>query len=229
MATTQAIEVVMPQMGVSVSEGTITKWLKQEGQPVAADEALLEISTDKVDTEVPSPGEGILQQVLVGEGETVAVGTRLAVIAPYGDGLAFQFRIANTRRNEIIELEAQVLYSAMEPDGRGGVVRKYSRLPLERNKVVFFPLSWTIVHPIDAASPFAGRTREDLAQTSAEVLVLLSGIDETFEQTVHARSSYVTDEIAWNARFKSMYLPTDTRQDVSIDINRLHQIGKLLA
>ena len=56
MATTQAIDVVMPQMGVSVSEGTITKWLKQEGEAVAADEALLEISTDKVDTEVPSPG-----------------------------------------------------------------------------------------------------------------------------------------------------------------------------
>src|SRR3954453_1286390 len=84
MATTSAIEVVMPQMGVSVSEGTITKWLKQEGEPVAADEALLEISTDKVDTEVPSPGEGILQQILVQEGETVDVGTKLAVIAPEG-------------------------------------------------------------------------------------------------------------------------------------------------
>jgi 2-oxoglutarate dehydrogenase E2 component (dihydrolipoamide succinyltransferase) len=84
VATTQAIDVVMPQMGVSVSEGTITKWLKQEGESVAADEALLEISTDKVDTEVPSPGEGVLQQILVPEGETVDVGTKLAVIAPEG-------------------------------------------------------------------------------------------------------------------------------------------------
>ena len=84
MATTSAIDVVMPQMGVSVSEGTITKWLKQVGEPVAADESLLEISTDKVDTEVPSPGEGILQQILVQEGETVDVGTKLAVIAPEG-------------------------------------------------------------------------------------------------------------------------------------------------
>jgi len=84
VATTQAIDVVMPQMGVSVSEGTITKWLKQEGESVAADEALLEISTDKVDTEVPSPGEGVLQQILVQEGETVDVGTKLAVIAPAG-------------------------------------------------------------------------------------------------------------------------------------------------
>ena len=84
MATTEAIDVVMPQMGVSVSEGTITKWLKQQGEQVEADEALLEISTDKVDTEVPSPGSGVLTQILVQEGETVDVGTKLAVIG--GDG-----------------------------------------------------------------------------------------------------------------------------------------------
>jgi pyruvate dehydrogenase E2 component (dihydrolipoyllysine-residue acetyltransferase) len=84
MATNTVIEVVMPQMGVSVSEGTITKWLKAEGERIAADESLLEISTDKVDTEVPSPGEGILQKILVQEGETVEVGTKLAVIAPEG-------------------------------------------------------------------------------------------------------------------------------------------------
>jgi pyruvate dehydrogenase E2 component (dihydrolipoamide acetyltransferase) len=84
MATASAIDVVMPQMGVSVSEGTITKWLKQEGEQIAADEALLEISTDKVDTEVPSPGSGVVQQILVQEGETVEVGTKLAVIVPEG-------------------------------------------------------------------------------------------------------------------------------------------------
>ena len=83
----------MPQMGVSVSEGTITKWLKQEGEEIQADEPLLEISTDKVDTEVPSPGTGVVQQILVQEGETVEVGTRLAVIgapgaAPAADGAA---------------------------------------------------------------------------------------------------------------------------------------------
>jgi 2-oxoglutarate dehydrogenase E2 component (dihydrolipoamide succinyltransferase) len=74
----------MPQMGVSVSEGTITKWLKQEGDQVESDEPLLEISTDKVDTEVPSPGSGTLTQILVQEGQTVDVGTKLAVIG--GDG-----------------------------------------------------------------------------------------------------------------------------------------------
>src|SRR5438067_7477662 len=70
----------MPQMGVSVSEGTITKWLKQQGEQVEADEPLLEISTDKVDTEVPSPGSGTLTQILVQEGETVDVGTKLGQI-----------------------------------------------------------------------------------------------------------------------------------------------------
>ena len=82
MATGTQTEVVMPQMGVSVSEGTVTKWLKQAGEPVALDEPLLEISTDKVDTEVPSPGEGVVSQILVEEGATVDVGTVLAIIGP---------------------------------------------------------------------------------------------------------------------------------------------------
>src|SRR6201992_3920143 len=80
MATETAVDVVMPQMGVSVSEGTITRWLKQEGEQVEADEPLLEISTDKVDTEVPSPAAGTLTQILVQEGETGDVGTKLGQI-----------------------------------------------------------------------------------------------------------------------------------------------------
>jgi 2-oxoglutarate dehydrogenase dihydrolipoamide succinyltransferase (E2 component) len=84
MATGTIIDVVMPQMGVSVSEGTIVKWLKGEGETIEADQALLEISTDKVDTEVPSPGTGVVAKILVQEGETVDVGTKLAEIAPEG-------------------------------------------------------------------------------------------------------------------------------------------------
>jgi 2-oxoglutarate dehydrogenase E2 component (dihydrolipoamide succinyltransferase) len=80
MATETAVDVVMPQMGVSVSEGTVTRWLKQEGETVEADEPLLEISTDKVDTEVPSPASGTLTQILVQEGQTVDVGTKLGQI-----------------------------------------------------------------------------------------------------------------------------------------------------
>ncbi len=84
MSTGTQIEVVMPQMGVSVTEGTITKWLKQAGEQIGRDEPLLEISTDKVDTEVPSPGEGVVSEILVQEGETVEVGTVIARIGPAG-------------------------------------------------------------------------------------------------------------------------------------------------
>ena len=84
MATETAVDVVMPQMGVSVSEGTITRWLKQEGEHIEADEPLLEISTDKVDTEVPSPASGTLSQILVQEGQTVDVGTKLGQIGGGG-------------------------------------------------------------------------------------------------------------------------------------------------
>jgi len=84
VAVAGATDVVMPQMGVSVSEGTITKWLKQVGETVEADESLLEISTDKVDTEVPSPASGVVTEILVQEGETVEVGAKLAVIVAEG-------------------------------------------------------------------------------------------------------------------------------------------------
>jgi pyruvate/2-oxoglutarate dehydrogenase complex dihydrolipoamide acyltransferase (E2) component len=88
VSTGTQTEVVMPQMGVSVSEGTITKWLRQVGDAIGRDEPLLEISTDKVDTEVPSPAEGVVTQILVQEGETVEVGTVLAIIAPAGTEIA---------------------------------------------------------------------------------------------------------------------------------------------
>jgi 2-oxoglutarate dehydrogenase dihydrolipoamide succinyltransferase (E2 component) len=88
VSTGTQVEVVMPQMGVSVAEGTVTKWLKQAGDTVARDEPLLEISTDKVDTEVPSPGEGVVVEIIVGEGETVDVGTVLGLIGAAGSDAA---------------------------------------------------------------------------------------------------------------------------------------------
>ncbi|MHC4731534.1 MAG: biotin/lipoyl-containing protein, partial [Planctomycetota bacterium] len=83
-----ATQVVMPQMGESIAEGTVTKWLKGVGDKVDRDEALLEISTDKVDTEIPSPAAGVLGQILVEEGQTVEVGTPLAIILAEGEKLA---------------------------------------------------------------------------------------------------------------------------------------------
>src|SRR5262249_28723139 len=78
-------EVKMPQMGESIFEGTVTKWLKKKGDKVQRDEPLFEISTDKIDTEIPSPASGVLQDILVKEGQTVQINTTVAVI---GDGAA---------------------------------------------------------------------------------------------------------------------------------------------
>src|SRR6187455_269864 len=78
------VSVTMPRLGESVTEGTVTRWLKQEGERVEADEPLLEVSTDKVDTEIPSPAAGVLSRIVVGEDETADVGSELAIIA--GDG-----------------------------------------------------------------------------------------------------------------------------------------------
>ena len=83
MATT----VTMPQLGETVTEGTILRWAKNVGDSIQTDEVLVEISTDKVDTEVPSPAQGVVIELLVGEGETVAVGTPLAVIGEAGEAL----------------------------------------------------------------------------------------------------------------------------------------------
>src|ERR1700727_2985995 len=92
-----SVSVSMPQLGESVTEGTVTRWLKKEGERVERDEPLLEISTDKVDTEIPSPAAGILRGIVVAEDETVAVGAELATIdddgaaaggAPAQDGAA---------------------------------------------------------------------------------------------------------------------------------------------
>ena len=82
MAVNTTIQVVMPQMGESVTEGTVLSWFKQEGEEIAADEPLVEISTDKIDAEVPSPGAGTLVKLHVAEGDTVTVGQVLAEIAP---------------------------------------------------------------------------------------------------------------------------------------------------
>jgi inward rectifier potassium channel len=151
-----------------------------------------------------------------------------AIVAPYAGIQALEFRIANRRRrNEIIELGAQVLYTAFERTGDGHLVRRYHLLPLERNKVTFFPLSWTIVHPIDENSPLAGKTPADLEREQAEILVLLTGVDETYEQTVHARTSYRADEIVWNARFQPVFRGESPSQLLAVDVSRLHEIVRL--
>ncbi len=149
-----------------------------------------------------------------------------AVVAPYRDTEALMFRVTNARRNQIIELEATVLLAKFE-EASGKRLRRFYPLALERPKVVFFPLSWTLVHPIDNDSPLAGVTHADLLDADAELLVLFTGIDETFSQTVHTRTSYKAAEIVWGAKFSDMYKRSADRQLLTVDVRRLHNIERV--
>ena len=149
--------------------------------------------------------------------------SRNAVIAPYRGGTALEFRIANERSSQIIEAEVQVIFTRMEKVG-AAVARRFYELPLERSRVVFFTLAWTVVHPIDAQSPLHGLTAKDLADTDAEVLVLFTGIDEAFSQTMHSRSSYKFDEIVWGAKFANMFLRTEAEGVIGMNMERIHEI-----
>jgi inward rectifier potassium channel len=149
-----------------------------------------------------------------------------AVIAPYRGINAFMFRITNIRKSLIIDLQATVMLAKFENvDGR--LLRQFYQLRLERERVTFFPLTWTVVHPIDDQSPLNGVTEEELRNGDAEILIVLNGMDETFSQLVHSRSSYKADEIVWNARFGDIYARDSDSALLTVDIRKLHDIERL--
>ncbi|MFQ5568188.1 MAG: ion channel [Rhodothermales bacterium] len=148
-----------------------------------------------------------------------------AVIAPYRDVTAFEFRIVNERRSQLIEVEAKVAVRLTQHE-EGQRTTRFHSLPLERSKVAFFPLHWTVVHPIDEDSPLFGYTPERLQACRAEFLILLTAIDDTFLQVVHARSSYRYDEVVFGARFADLLEPSDEGM-VRIDLRRLHDIEQV--
>ncbi|HTO22175.1 MAG TPA: ion channel, partial [Spirochaetia bacterium] len=127
-----------------------------------------------------------------------------AVVAPYQGGTSLQIRVANQRTNALVDIEATMLLMTVEGSGPAAK-RVYARMELERPKVFFLPLTWTIVHPIDAASPLHGKPPELLAAQSAEIMVLIRAFDDTFSQVVNARTSYRFDEIAWGYRFQPAF------------------------
>ena len=148
-----------------------------------------------------------------------------AIIAPYQGMISLQFRIVNRRKNNLLEMEANVLLMTVDKS-KATPIRKYFQLPLERQSVYFFPLPWTIVHPIDKASPLHNKTLEDLAKVHAEILILIKGFDETFGQIVHARYSYRFDEIIWGAKFNTAF-SIDANGDVILhldDINKMERV-----
>ena len=148
-----------------------------------------------------------------------------AIIAPYKEMTAFEFRIANARDNQLIEADIQVMLSMKDKSKGRESKRVFHNLKLERQKVMFFSLTWTIVHPIDKESPLNGMSEKELKEADAEFLILFKAFDDTFSQTVHSRSSYKYNEVVWGASFKSVFLESPTGIS-TIDMRIIHEIEK---
>jgi inward rectifier potassium channel len=123
------------------------------------------------------------------------------VVAPYREGQSLQFRIANQRTNVLTDVLADMMLMTVEQDATGQLRRNFVELKLERKKIFFLALTWTVVHPIDETSPLAGKSAADLDRLQAEVLILIRGYDDSFTQVVNTRYSYRWEEIEWSARF----------------------------
>ena len=145
------------------------------------------------------------------------------LVSPYQDGMSLQFRVVNRRANSLMELEARVMLMTVAANG-GKAKRSYDLLRLERPQVLFLPLSWTVVHPIDETSPLWGKTAEDLVRMQAEFLILVKGFDDTFNQTVLARHSYRHDEILWNRRFAPAFF-VDDRGDLVLELKKVGEVA----
>lgn len=149
--------------------------------------------------------------------------SRNAVIAPYGDagGKAFMFRLVNMRASQLIEVNIKLMMAHFVEEEDGRVFRRFDLLELERDSVSFFPLSWTVVHPITDKSPLKDLTHKYLEKSDAEFLIMLQATDETFAQPVHTRSSYKPNDIVWNAKFVSLYRKVQPHEPISIDVRKL--------
>jgi inward rectifier potassium channel len=148
--------------------------------------------------------------------------SRNAILAPYQDGTSLQFRVTNARRNVLMNMDARVMLMTVD-NVNGELKRNFIDLPLERRNIYFFALTWTVVHPIDAASPLFGKTREDFARLSAEILILIQGFDDTFSQQVHSRYSYRHDEFVWGAKFIPSFKVDDDGALV-VEVDRISEL-----
>lgn len=142
-----------------------------------------------------------------------------AIVAPYHDITGLMFRIVNGSRGELVDVSVRVMFSWLESEG-GERRRRFETLELERAHVTFFPLTWTVVHPIDKKSPLRGWDAARLAATHAEILVQVAGFAEVYSQTVRARTSYVPDEVLFGARFTSIMEETESGGG-QVDIRRI--------
>jgi inward rectifier potassium channel len=142
-----------------------------------------------------------------------------ALVAPYQDGTSLQFRMVNRRANTLIEPAVTMMVMTV---GRknGGERREFNILKLERERVMLFPLTWTVVHPIDSESPILGKTQAELEELQAEFMILVKAWDETFGQTVHQRYSYRFSEIVWGAKFVPAF-GVDSDGDIEVHVDKV--------
>jgi len=141
------------------------------------------------------------------------------LMAPYQEQSSLQFRIANLRPNVLMELEANLVLMTVEgPPGK--LKRRFEPLKLERDKIYFLALTWTIVHPLDETSPLFGKSAEDLERLQAEFVVLIKAFDDTFSQVVHTRYSYRYDELRWQAKFEPAF-EIDSSGDMILNLDRV--------
>lgn len=147
-----------------------------------------------------------------------------AVVAPYRGTDAFMFRIANASRGDLVEASVRVMFSWIEGDGPDRR-REFRMLALERTHITFFPMHWTVVHPIDRHSPLHGWDATRLDAAHAEFLIQVAATAETYSQVVRARSSYVAEEVVFNARFVNILEETESG-GASIDIRRIGEIAR---
>ena len=146
--------------------------------------------------------------------------SREMVIAPFRGGRALMFRLVNSRPNEILDLNIRVIVSSL--DGTTvGMGRHFDRLTLDRHQVEFLPLSWTLVHPITESSPLWGMDEATMRAREVEFLIIAAGLDDTFQQQVHTRTSYRCEEVVWGARFQNMFVPPGPDGRMAVDVRQL--------
>jgi inward rectifier potassium channel len=152
--------------------------------------------------------------------------SNVAVIAPRDGVPTFMFRVANERANHIVEAQLRVTLLAWERTLEGEQLRRMIDLPLARSQSSAFILTWTALHPIVPGSPFYGATQQSLVERAAEVLVSLTGLDGTTSQVIHARHSFVAQEIRWDERFVDIIevLPSGKRR---LHYSRFHDTEPL--
>ncbi|MGH8001425.1 MAG: ion channel [Brasilonema sp.] len=149
--------------------------------------------------------------------------SHVAVITPHNDMPTLMLRVANERQNWILEAQVRVTLVRSEISKEGDVMRRFYDMSLLRSHSPLFALSWTIMHSINESSPLYGVSPEEMLEDDMEVLVTFTGLDETVSQTIHARHSYVAEEIFWNMRFVNILSKTQEGRR-SIDYSRFHDV-----